>query len=207
MRAGRVELRAKLGEGCVVQEGALVGLVYSPGCKPAVIGRRARIRSGSVIYCDVSAGEELETGHGVLIREHTRIGDRVLIGSHSIVENRCTIGSEVSIQSMVYIPTGTVIEDRVFIGPMATLTNHRYPLRDSGELSAPVLRRGASIGANATLLPGIEVGEGAFVAAGAVVTKSVPPWHLAVGVPARHEPLPEELRRLNRRRVQRQENI
>jgi len=206
MRA-KAELRARLGEGCVVQQGALVGLVYSEHCQPAVIGRGSVIRSGSVIYCDVVAGERLETGHGVLVREHTRIGDRVLIGSHSIVESRCTIGSDVSIQSMVYIPTGTVIEDRVFIGPMAALTNHRYPLRDEGTLEAPVLRRGASIGANATLLPGVEVGEGAMVAAGAVVTKSVPPWHLAIGVPARHEPLPEHLRKLNRRRAQRQENI
>ncbi len=196
----RAETRAKLGEGCVVQRGAIVGLVYSQGCSPAVIGRGGVIRSGTVIYCDVVAGEELETGHGVLIREHTRIGDRVLIGSHTVVDGRCTIGSDVSIQSMVYIPTGTVIEERVFIGPMATLTNHRYPLRDEGELTAPVLRRGASIGANATLLPGVEVGEGAMVAAGAVVTRSVPPWHLAKGVPAEVSPLPGHLRRMNRRR-------
>lgn len=77
------------------------------------------------------------------------------------------------------------------------LTNDKYPIRKKSDLKGPVLRQGASVGANATLLPGIEIGEGAMVAAGALVTKDVPPWKLAIGFPARINELPEELRTVN----------
>jgi acetyltransferase-like isoleucine patch superfamily enzyme len=100
-------------------------------------------------------------------------------------------------QSCVYIPTGTLIEDYVFMGPSCTLTNDRYPLRIAGDLQPARILRGATLGANSTILPGITVGEGAMVAAGAVVTKDVPDWHMAVGVPAEFQPLPDGLRTLN----------
>jgi acetyltransferase-like isoleucine patch superfamily enzyme len=162
------------------------------------IGHHCIIRSDAVIYRDVKMGNYVRTGHKVLIRERCRIGSHVLIGTNVVVDNETTIGSRVSIQSGVYLPTNTVVEDWVFIGPHAAFLNDRFPIRVKSPLTAPTIRKGATIGGNATILPGVTVGEGALVAAGAVVTKDVPPWHLAIGSPARHKPLPPRLRRRNR---------
>jgi acetyltransferase-like isoleucine patch superfamily enzyme len=161
-------------------------------------GENALIRPGTIIYCNVRIGDNFQTGHRVLIRENTSIGDNVLIGTNVVIEGNTTIGNRVSIQSNVYIPANSVVEDFVFVGPNAVLTNDKYPLRKKSELKGPILRKGASIGANSTILPGIEIGEGAMVAAGAVVTKHVAPWKLAIGSPARVIELPEEARKLNR---------
>ena len=94
---------------------------------------------------------------------------------------------------MVYIPTDTRIGNRVFIGPNAVLTNDRYPPHRIGGLRGPVISDGAAIGANTTLLPGVCIGEGSLVAAGAVVTRDVPDHMLAIGTPARIKKLPREL--------------
>ena len=161
------------------------------------IGSRCIIRSEAVIYRDVEIGNYVRTGHKVLIRERCRIGDHVLVGTNLVVDNDTVIGSRVSIQSMVYIPTGTIIEDRVFIGPNVVFTNDKFPIRIKAPLKGPRVCRGASIGANATILPGVVVGQGAMVAAGAVVTRDVPPWHLAIGAPARFSKLSSRLRRAN----------
>jgi acetyltransferase-like isoleucine patch superfamily enzyme len=161
------------------------------------IGSRCIIRSEAVIYRDVEIGDYVRTGHKVLIRERCRIGNHVLVGTNVVIDNDTVIGSRVSIQSMVYIPTGTIIEDQVFIGPNVVFTNDKFPIRIKAPLNAPRIRRGASIGANATILPGVVVGRGAMVAAGAVVTRDVPPWHLAVGAPARVSTLSPRLRRAN----------
>lgn len=162
------------------------------------IKSNATIRSGTVIYCDVLIGENFTSGHNVLIREGTIIGDNVLVGTNTVIDGNTRIGNNVSIQSAVYIPTNTVIEDRVFIGPNAVFTNDKYPIRKNKPLKGPILRRGATIGANCTILAGIEIGEGAIVAAGAVVAKDVPPWKLAIGVPAVIKELPEYLKILNK---------
>lgn len=162
------------------------------------LGQRAVIRSDSILYCGVTIDHHVRTGHGILVRENTTIGHNVLIGTNTVIDNDCTIGSHVSLQTRVYIPTGTVVEDYVFMGPGATVTNDRMPIRTDEGLLPATIRRGASIGANATILPGVVVGEGAFVAAGAVVTKDVPDWHMAIGAPARFTPLPDELRVENR---------
>ena len=114
-----------------------------------------------------------------------------------VIDGNTKIGNNVSIQSNVYIPTNTIIEDNIFIGPCAVLTNDKYPIRKKYDLKGPILRHGASVGANSTLLPGIEVGEGAMIAAGAIVTKDIPPWKLAIGVPAKIVSLPSELKTSN----------
>jgi acetyltransferase-like isoleucine patch superfamily enzyme len=162
------------------------------------IGENALIRSGTVIYCNVHIGNYFQTGHSVLIRENTSIGDNVLIGTNTVIEGNVVIGSRVSIQSNVYIPTNSVIEDFVFLGPNAVLTNDKYPLREATRLKGPILRKGVSIGANSTILPGVEIGEGAIVAAGAIVTKNVLPWKLVIGVPAKIIDLPERMRKTNK---------
>ena len=128
--------------------------------KSPVIGKNAMIRSNSIIYNDVEIGNNFKTGHGVTIREKTFIGDDVLIGTNSVIEGHTSIGSNVSIQSNVYIPTNTIIEDYVFIGPCACFTNDKYPIRVDFDLKGPVLKRGASIGANSTFLSNIKIGAG-----------------------------------------------
>lgn len=158
-----------------------------------VIGKNTVLRPGTTMYCDVVAGDNFSTGHNVLIRERTTIGDNVAIGSFTVIEGTCTFGSDIRIQSMVFIPTNTVIGNGVFIGPAAVLTNDRYPPTGKPELKGPVVEDNVTIGANATVLPGLRLGKGCAVAAGAVVTKDVPPGVLAVGCPATFRKMPEEM--------------
>lgn len=195
-------MRHFIGKNCTVQDNVLLGVVpagISPKeVEPTVVGDNALLRTGTIIYCSVKIGSRFQSGHNVLIREETEIGDNVLIGTNSVIEGQTRIGSGVSIQSSVYIPRNTLIEDGVFIGPCAVLTNDKYPLRIRGELKGPVLRRSVSVGANSTILPGIEIGEGVMVGAGCVVTKSIPPWKLALGNPMEIRDLPKKLRIFNK---------
>lgn len=140
----------------------------------------------------------MRTGHNAMIREMTTIGNKVLVGTNVIIDGNTKIGNNVSIQGNVYIPTNTTIEDNVFLGPCSVLSNDKYPIRVKYDLKGPILRKGASLGANSTLLPGVEIGEGAMVAAGALVTKDVPAWKLAIGTPAKIQDLPDKLMNLNR---------
>lgn len=188
---GREESR--LGDDCHVDSGATLGYGYDDDAAPTSVGDRARIRSGTVVYADVSAGDDFRTGHHALVRADTTIGDDVLLGTNAVLDGEIAVGSKVSVQTGVYVPPKTVIGDRVFLGPQATLTNDPYPLRGPGELAGPTLEDGASIGANATLMPDVTVGEDAFVAGGAVVVDDVPENTLAVGTPASIRPIPEEL--------------
>ncbi|NIB98545.1 acyltransferase [Halobacterium sp. R2-5] len=157
------------------------------------IGESPTIRSGTVVYADVEIGDGFATGHDAVVRENTTLGDNVLVGTHSVIDGECTIGDDVRLQTGVYIPQETTVGDRVFFGPHAVLTNDQYPLRTAAELEGPTIEDDVSIGANATVLPGVTVGEGSFVAANSVVVDDVPPETLAVGTPARHEELPEPL--------------
>jgi acetyltransferase-like isoleucine patch superfamily enzyme len=188
---------ANLGDGCEIDDGATVGYEYDDDAEPPVVGDDARIRAGTRIYADVAIGDDLITGHDALVRENTIVGDDVVIGTGTVIDGETTIGSDVSLQTGVYIPTQTEIGDNVFVGPKAVMTNDPYPIREEQPLEGPTIEDGASIGANATLLPGVTIGENAFVAAGAVVTDDVPPNRLAVGAPARIEPLPEPLDKAN----------
>lgn len=185
--------RSQLGEDCVIDDPETVGYVHDEEAAPAIVGDRARIRKGTIVYCDVEIGDDLTTGHNALIREETTIGDDVVVGTDTVIDGQCAIGSHVSLQTGVYIPTHTAIGDNVFIGPRAVLTNDPYPVRQDEPLAGPTLRDGVSVGANATILPDVTVGEGAFVAAGATVTEDVPPDTLALGTPAAHHELPATL--------------
>lgn len=200
----KVYSNVKLSKNFSIHESVILGMPSRDYSKQeeskwpnTIIGENAVIQSGTVVYCDVQVGNNFQTGHNVLIRESTKIGNRVLIGTNSIVEGHTQIGSSVSIQSSVFIPTNTIIEDKVFIGPNAVLINDKYPIRKKNELKGPIIRMGASIGGNSTILPGIEIGEGVMVAAGAVVTKDVPPWKMALGCPAKIVDLPDDLKKVN----------
>ncbi|RKD97366.1 acetyltransferase-like isoleucine patch superfamily enzyme [Halopiger aswanensis] len=179
------------GEDCTIDADATVG--YGEFDEPTRIGDDATIRAGSIVYGDVTIGDGFATGHDVLVREGTEIGDDVLVGTKTVIDGQTTIGSHVSLQTNVYVPTQTTIGSNVFVGPSAVLTNDEYPIRTDADLEGPTIEDGASVGANATLLPGVTIGENAFVAAGAVVTEDVPPNSLAVGTPATIQELPEPL--------------
>lgn len=182
----------------LIRDGIKIGVNYKRMSKPPVIGKNPLIRTNTVIYNDVEIGDDFKTGHNVVIRDHTVIGDDVLIGTNTVIEGDVRIGNNVSIQSNVYIPRNSIIEDNVFIGPCTCFTNDRYPVRVEYSLKGPMLRKGCSVGGNSTFLSNIEVGESAIVAAGAVVTRSVPPYYLAIGTPAKIKPLPQSLRVPNR---------
>ncbi|HUU74582.1 MAG TPA: acyltransferase [Methanoregulaceae archaeon] len=188
-----------IGKGCRVYDPFTLGFpsrerMMQTEFTGATIGDGAVLRSGGTIYCDVSIGHDFQCGHNILIRERTVIGNNVVIGTASIIEGSCSIGNNVRIQSMVFIPTHTDIGNGVFIGPCAVLTNDRYPPTGKPELKGPVIEENAVIGANSTILPGIRIGKGALVAAGAVVTRDVPDGKMAIGVPAVIQDLPEEMR-------------
>jgi acetyltransferase-like isoleucine patch superfamily enzyme len=148
------------------------------------IGDNALIRSGSIIYSNVKIGNGLKTGHNVLVRENSKIGDNVLIGTNSVLDGNCSLGNNVSVQTDAYITAYTTIEDDVFIGPRAATTNDKY-MYYGAKLIGPTIKKGARIGANCTILPGVVIGERAVVGAGAVVTRDVPDGLTVVGNPAR----------------------
>jgi len=179
--------------GVTVQSGAQIGVSHSDSSSPPEIGEGSVVRSGTIIYDDVVAGESFNTGHHALVREHSTLGDNVLVGTQAVIDGQTTVGHNVSMQTGVYVPTNTEIGSSVFLGPNATLLNDMYPVRTAEELVGPTLEDGVSVGANATVLPDVTVGEGAFVAAGAVVTEDLPPETMAAGVPATHRPLSETL--------------
>lgn len=116
-----------------------------------------------------------------------RIGKDCNICAHTFIEGGVTVGDNVTVKCGVYLWEGITVEDNVFIGPNATFTNDRQPRSKQypDAFEKTVLKRGCSIGANATLLPGITVGESAMVGAGAVVTKDVPAYSVVAGNPAK----------------------
>ena len=187
------------GADCQIQPGCQIGLQYRPDCRPVKLGHGARIRAGTIIYADVEIGDDFQTGHHVLIREKTFIGHHVVVGTNTVIDGQVTIGDFVKIESNCYIPTHVTIGTRVFLGPNVTLTNDRYPLklRDSYKPEGPIIEDGVTLGAGVVVCPGVRIGHDAFVAAGTVVTKDVPPWSMVMGVPGRISPLPEKLRERN----------
>lgn len=188
----------RVGADASIDETAVVGYAHAEDAGPTVLGDGAVVRAGTVVYGDVRAGDGFATGHGALVREHTVLGDDVVVGSRAVVDGATTVGDHVSLQTGAYVPRESRLGSNVFVGPGAVLTNDAYPVRTDADLVGPAVEDGASVGANATLLPGVTVGEGAFVAAGALVDDDVPPETLAVGVPAEHRPLPPELEGGNR---------
>ena len=170
-----------LGVNCVIQDNVTLG-DSEEGL--VIIGDNAFIRSGSIIYSNVKIGNGLKTGHSILVRENSDIGDNVLIGTNSVLDGNCKIGNNVSVQTSAYITAYTTIEDDVFIGPRVVTTNDRYMFRGA-KLIGPTIKKGARIGANATILPGVVIGRGAVVGSGAVVSRDVPDQVTVVGNPAK----------------------
>jgi len=170
-----------IGKDCIIQDDVTIG---NSDKDQVIIGDNALIRSGSIIYSRVKIGNGFKTGHRALIRENSEIGDNVLIGTNAVLDGNCKLGSNISIQTGAYITAFTTIEDNVFIGPWVVTANDKYMVIGA-KLIGPTIKKGARIGANSTLLPGVVIGEGAVVGSGSVVTKDVAPRKTVVGNPAR----------------------
>lgn len=173
--------KVTIGEEVTIQDNVILGSTEKGELS---IGENSIIRSGAIIYSNVKIGNNFRSGHNILIRENTEIGDNVLVGTNSVIDGDCKIGSNVSIQTGVYVTRYTTIEDNVFLGPLCVTTNDKY-MKYGATLKGPIIKRGAKIGSNATLLPGVVIGEGCIVGAGSVVTKDIPPYKVVVGIPAR----------------------
>ena len=187
----------KLGEGVRVLEHAVIGKqpALSPRSTasreelpPAEIGDGTIVSTGAVVFAGAKLGARVILGDQSCVRERVVVGDDVVIGRGSLVENDTTIGAMTKIQAEAYITAYSTLEEHVFIAPCVVTTNDNFMGRTERrhELTeGPTIRRGARIGGGAVLLPGIEIGEEAFVGAGAVVTKDVQPRMVVVGNPAR----------------------
>jgi len=180
----------ELGDGSVIEDFAIVGTPprgKKDGELATIIGAGAVIRSHAVIYAGNVIGKNFQTGNKVNIRESNRIGDNVSIGTLSVIEHHVEIADNVRIHTQVFIPEFSVLEEGCWIGPNVVFTNAKYPLSPGvkEQLVGPVIKRGAKIGANSTLLPGVVIGEHALVGAGSVVVSDVPPGAVVVGNPAR----------------------
>ena len=151
------------------------------------IGEEALIGGHVVIHSGVEIGPGARVGDHAQIREGAVIGAGSTVGSYVSVDPGVVIGERVSVQTRCYITGGTRIEDDVFVGPGVTLTNDNSMNRHGPdfEFEGPLLRRACRVGGGSTICPGVEVGEEAFVAAGAVVTADVPARTVVMGVPAR----------------------
>ncbi|KFC80960.1 acyltransferase [Buttiauxella agrestis] len=134
-----------------------------------------------------NVGENTRIWQFVVILKDAEIGANCNICANSFIENDVVIGNNVTVKSGVYLWDGIIIEDNVFIGPCVAFTNDKYPRSQQYPEKFPktYVRRNASIGANATILPGLEIGESSIVGAGSVVTKDVPPHAIVAGNPAR----------------------
>jgi acetyltransferase-like isoleucine patch superfamily enzyme len=186
----------RIGRGCRIDDGAIVGRVpvlsavssaprSDPG--PTTLEDGAVICAGAIVFAGARICAGAIVGDQAHVRERATLGPESLLGRGSALGGDAVVGARVRIQTNVWLTSATVVEDDVFVGPGVVTTNddEMEPGTPADRLRAPVLRRGCRIGGGVVLTPGVEVGEEAFVAAGAVVTHDVPPRALVMGVPAR----------------------
>jgi acetyltransferase-like isoleucine patch superfamily enzyme len=185
-----------IGDGCEVQDGAVLGkqarlghrsTSRGPTPEPLIVGKEAAICAGAVVYAGARIGDRAIVGDQAQVREHTVVGPDSVIGRGTGVEGNVTIGSDVRIQSNCFLAAHTVVDDHVFIGPGVVTTNDnsmgRHELKM--KLRGAILRRACRVGAGAVILPGVEIEEEAFVAAGAIVRNDVSARAVVMGIPAR----------------------
>lgn len=146
-----------------------------------------RVHESSYVDLPTVIGPETVIWHFSHIRENAKIGRGCSFGQGCYVANGVIIGDRVRVQNNVSIYEGVIIDDDVFIGPSVVFTNIRKPrsARPNKEFQITHIKKGASIGANATIICGVTIGEGALVGAGAVINKNVPPRSMVVGNPGR----------------------
>jgi acetyltransferase-like isoleucine patch superfamily enzyme len=186
-----------LGEGVRVLENAVVGKQPSLGASstakreplpPARIGDGTVISTGAIVFAGSTVGARCIVGDQSCIRERVELADNCILGRGSLIENDTTVGAGTRIQAEAYITAYSTLEEDVFIAPCVVTTNDNFMGRTERRkelMKGPTIRRGARVGGGAIICPGVEIGAEAFVGAGAVVTKDVPPRKLVVGNPAR----------------------
>jgi acetyltransferase-like isoleucine patch superfamily enzyme len=186
-----------LGDGCRVLDYAVVGKqpALSPRSTakrepqpPAELGPGTIVSTGAVVFAGARVGARVIVGDQACVRERCVVGDDVVIGRGSLVENDTSIGALTKIQAHAYITAYSVLEEEVFIAPCVVTTNDNFMGRTERRhelVKGPTIRRGARVGGAAVLCPGVEIGEEAFVGAGAVVIRDVPARAVVVGNPAR----------------------
>ena len=186
-----------LGAGVWVGDQAVLGRPARPArtstlkvapLPPLRIAEGAAVGTGAVIYAGTSVGEQTLIADQAFVREGCVIGRSVIVGRGVAVENGTSIGDYTKIQTGAYITAYVTIEDHCFIAPCVVTTNDNFMGRTQERfqhIRGATIRRGARIGANSTLLPGVEIGAEAFVAAGSLVTRDVPAGMLVMGAPAR----------------------
>lgn len=182
--------KVRLGKNVIIDDFCIIG--YPPkgvvsGAIETVIGDNVIIRSHSVVYAGTNIGARSNLAHQVMLREHTTIGEHCSIGMNCVVEHHCILGNNVSMQGQSGIAEYTTIEDDVWIGPRVVTANVYHPtcVRAKECLAGPTIRRGAILSANVFIAPSIEIGEGAFISAGSVVTRAVENGAVVFGIPAR----------------------
>jgi acetyltransferase-like isoleucine patch superfamily enzyme len=186
----------ELGADVRIQDGAIVGkpLVLSrtssakaSAGEPTSIGDGVTIAAQAVVVAGASIGAGAFIGDQSHVRERAQIGESSAVGRGSAVDNDVVIGARVRMQTGCYITAFSTVEDDVFIGPgVFTYNDNTMGRHEKGVgIVGAVLRRACRVGGGARILPGIEIGEEAFVATGSVVTRNVPPRALVMGVPAK----------------------
>jgi acetyltransferase-like isoleucine patch superfamily enzyme len=197
-----------IGEGCKILDGAVVGKqpTLSPRSTakqeelpPLELGAGTIVSTGAIVFAGTRIGARVIVGDQACVRERCEIGEDVVIGRGALVENDTTIGANTKVQAMAYVTAYSTLEDDVFIAPCVITTNDNFMGRTERRHAlrkGPTIRRGARIGGGAVICPGVEIGEEAFVGAGAVVVQDVPAGVVVVGNPARilRDVPPDELR-------------
>lgn len=188
----------RIGDGCSVGAGAILGKLPESAptsinksradAPPLTIGDGCIIGAGAVLYRGAQVGQKTMIADLSFVRDDAQIGDFVIIGTGVIVENRVRIGDYCKVQSGAYITAATTLEERCFIAPCVVTTNDNFMGRTPERFKTwggPTVKRGARVGADAVLLPNVEVGEEAFIAAGSIVTRDVPAKTQVLGSPAK----------------------
>ena len=184
-----------VGAGCLIEDHAVLGrrprLARGSSARgdvgPLEIADEVTVCSGAVLLAGARQAESVIVGDQAFVRERSSVGPGSVIGRGSVVDNDVEVGARVRVQTNVYLSAFTQLEDDVFVGPGVTTTNDDTMARHAPDapLRGATLRRACRVGGGAVLTPGVEVGEEAFVAAGAVVTRDVPARAVAMGAPAR----------------------
>ena len=155
---------------------------------PLELARGVVVSTGAIVFAGTRIGSHAIVGDQACIRERCHLGEDVVVGRGALIENDTTIGARTKIQAMAYITAYSTIEDDVFIAPCVQTSNDNFMGRTEQRHAlrkGPTIRRGARLGVGAVLCPAVEIGEEAFVGAGAVVVRDVPPRVAVVGNPAR----------------------
>jgi acetyltransferase-like isoleucine patch superfamily enzyme len=191
-----VHAGTQVGDRCVIEDHVVLGKRprLRPGSsaagadpEPLVIESAATVCCGAVVYAGARIGSQAIIGDQTQVRERSVVGAATVVGRGSTVDFGAQVGARVLIQTGVYVTGATIVEDDVFLGPGVVTTNDHTMGRHPGveALQGPVFRRACRVGGGAVLVPGVEIGAEAFVAAGAVVTRDVGEREVVIGVPAR----------------------